>query len=80
MLSDLGCVNVADREAALLENLSLESILAADPDYIFVVLQGSDAADAQEILEKTLLSNPAWNTLRAVQEGNFYTLEHSCIT
>ena len=77
MLSDLGCVNVADREAALLENLSLESILAADPDYIFVVLQGSDAADAQEILEKTLLSNPAWNTLRAVQEGNFYTLEHS---
>ena len=36
MLSDLGCVNVADREAALLENLSLESILAADPDYIFV--------------------------------------------
>lgn len=77
MLSDLGCVNVADREAALLENLSLESILAADPDYIFVVLQGSDAADAQETLEKTLLSNPAWNTLRAVQEGNFYTLEHS---
>ena len=77
MLSDLGCVNVADREAALLENLSLESILAADPDYIFVVLQGSDAADAQETLEKTLLSNPAWSTLRAVQEGNFYTLEHS---
>ena len=43
MLSDLGCVNVADSNASLLEELSLEAILAADPDYIFVVLQGSDA-------------------------------------
>lgn len=77
MLSDLGCVNVADSSASLLEELSLESILAADPDYIFVVLQGSDATDAQETLEKTLLSNPAWGSLRAVQEGRFHTLEHS---
>ena len=77
MLSDLGCVNVADSETSLLEELSLEAILAADPDYIFVVLQGSDATDAQETLEKTLLSNPAWSSLRAVQEGRFYTLEHS---
>ncbi len=70
MLSDLGCVNVADSNASLLEELSLEAILAADPDYIFVVLQGSDATDAQETLEKTLLSNPAWG-------GRFHTLEHS---
>ena len=77
MLSDLGCVNVADSNASLLEELSLEAILAADPDYIFVVLQGSDATDAQETLEKTLLSNPAWGGLRAVQEGRFHTLEHS---
>lgn len=77
MLADLGCVNVADSETSLLEELSLEAILAADPDYIFVVLQGSDAADAQETLEKTLLSNPAWGSLRAVQEGRFHTLEHS---
>ena len=46
----MGCVNVADSDAALLEELSLESILAADPDYIFVVLQGSDAADAQQTM------------------------------
>lgn len=77
MLSDLGCVNVADSETSLLEELSLEAILAADPDYIFVVLQGSDATDAQETLEKTLLSNLAWGSLRAVQEGRFHTLEHS---
>ena len=77
MLADLGCVNVADSDAALLEELSLESILAADPDYIFVVLQGSDAADAQQTMEQTLLSNSAWSSLRAVQEGRFHTLEHA---
>ena len=31
----------------------------------------------QKTLEKTLLTNPAWQSLRAVQEGNFHTLEHS---
>lgn len=77
MLSDLGCVNVADSNASLLEELSLEAILAADPDYIFAVLQGSDDTDARETLEETLLSNPAWGNLRAVREGRFHTLEHS---
>lgn len=77
MLADLGCVNVADSENALLENLSLEAIIAADPDYIFVVVQGSDPTDAQALLDTTLLSNPAWNNLRAVREDRFYTLENS---
>lgn len=77
MLADLGCVNVADQDSALLEDLSLEAIMAADPDYIFVVLQGSDPTKAQDTLERTLLSNPAWSSLRAVQENRFYTLEHS---
>ena len=80
MLADLGCINVADRDNALLKDLSLEAILAADPDYIFVVLQGSDPTDAQETLERTLLSNPAWSSLRAVQEGRFYTLDHALPT
>ena len=40
MLADLGCVNIADG-GGLLENLSLEGIIAGDPDYIFAVLQGA---------------------------------------
>ena len=76
MLADLGCVNVADTESALLENLSLEAIIQSDPDYIFAVLQGSDPTDAERALEKTLLTHPAWQNLRAVQEGRFYTLDH----
>ena len=77
MLAALGCVNVADREGALLENLSLEGVIAADPDYIFSVLQGADKDKAQAVLDNTLLSNPAWNSLRAVREGRFYTLDHT---
>ena len=76
MLASLGCVNVADG-SSLLEDLSLEAIIAADPDYIFAVLQGADPARAQATLESTLLENPAWNSLRAVQEGRFYTLDHA---
>ena len=76
MLADLGCVNIADTDGALLENLSLEAIMQGDPDYIFAVLQGSDPTDAQKALESTLLSNPAWQHLRAVRNGTFYTLDH----
>lgn len=77
MLADLGCVNVADGEGALLENLSVEGIIAADPDYIFAVLQGTDKDKARTSLEAVLLSNPAWSTLRAVEEGRFHTLDHT---
>ena len=75
MLADLGCVNIADG-GGLLENLSLEGILAGDPDYIFAVLQGADASAAQRSLDAALLSNPAWSSLRAVKEGRFITLDH----
>lgn len=76
MLADLGCINIADTESALLENLSLEAIIRENPDYIFTVLQGSDPTDARLALQKTLLANPAWEHLRAVENGNFYTLDH----
>jgi iron complex transport system substrate-binding protein len=77
MLSDLSCQNIADSDTGLLENLSLEAILADDPDYIFVVIQGSDPTDAEAMLESTLLSNPAWESLTAVQEGRYYVLDQS---
>lgn len=77
MLADLGCVNVADSDSSLLENLSIEGIIAADPDYIFAVYQGSDKEAAQAALEESLLNNPAWANLRAVRENRFYVLDHT---
>ena len=76
MLADLGCINIADSNDSLLEQLSLEEIIRSDPDYIFAVLQGADASSAQRTLETTLLSNPAWQSLSAVKEGRFRVLEH----
>lgn len=75
MLAALDCENIADHDNSLLEQLSLEAILLHDPDYIFVVLQSADPADAQEVLENTLLCNPAWSTLSAVQEGRCYIMD-----
>lgn len=75
MLADLDTVNIADSETSLLEQLSMETILAADPDYIFVVLQGADPSKAQSILETTLLNNPAWASLSAVQEGRYHVMD-----
>ena len=75
MLKELGCVNIADRDGSLLEDLSLEAILQADPDYIFAVYHGTDEAAAQANLEETLLSNPAWASLSAVEGGRFHILE-----
>lgn len=76
MLYALGCRNIADSDKSLLENLSLEAIIAEDPDYIFIVYQGADPTKAQELLDQTLLSNPAWTTMRAVVEGRCFVMEH----
>lgn len=75
MLADLGTVNIADSDTTLLEDLSMEQILADDPQFIFVVYQGSDQAAAQKVLEQTLTSSPAWNTLTAVQQGRYYVMD-----
>lgn len=75
MLAALDCENIADRDNSLLEQLSMEEILLADPDYIFVVLQSANPADAQEVLETTLLHNPAWGSLTAVREGRYYVMD-----
>lgn len=75
MLADLGCVNIADQDESLLENLSMEAILAADPDKVFFVLQGSDQTAAQTQLEGAVLSNPAWQQLTAVQENRCYYMD-----
>lgn len=75
MLAALDCENIADRDNSLLEQLSIEEILLADPEYIFVVLQSADPADAQEVLETTLLRNPAWKSLTAVREGRYYVMD-----
>lgn len=75
MLADLGCINIADDDDSLLDTLSMEAVIAADPDFIFVTTQGKDAGAVQRNIEDTLLNNPAWNQLTAVKEGRYFILE-----
>ena len=73
MLQDLGCVNIADEKTGLLEDISLEKIILEDPDFIFVTTMGaSDKAEA--FLRISFEENPAWNSLRAIQENRFFIL------
>jgi iron complex transport system substrate-binding protein len=74
MLKDLSCVNIADGDAGLLDNLSMEIIIQEDPDFIFTVFQGESEEKARKSLEDALLSNPAWASLSAVQNTRYVTL------
>lgn len=73
MLKDLGVVNIADTQSALLEDLSLEVIADQNPEYIFIVCQG-DAEEAKANLETLIASNPIWATLDAVKNDRVYYL------
>lgn len=75
MLHALGCVNIADSEDSLLENLSLETILEADPDFIFFVQRGDDTAGMMAYVENMMRENPAWQQLTAVEEGRLFFMD-----
>ena len=75
MLKNLGCLNIADSDDTLLENLSVERIVMADPDYIFIVQRGDDEEGMQRYLQQFTEENPAWTELTAVKEGRVYFMD-----
>jgi len=75
MLADLGCVNIADSEATLLENLSLEQILLQDPDHIFFVQSGDDTEGTKTAIESFFTENPGWQELTAIKTGKVHFLD-----
>ena len=77
MLADMGCINIADSDQTLLDNLSVESVIAQQPYHIFVVTMGSNPQAAKGALEAMLVENPAWSTLDAVQAGRLHYMEKS---
>ncbi len=75
MLNSLGCVNIADNEKSLLENLSIEYIIQQDPDFIFFVQVGGDAEKVKEKTDDFIDENPAWNELTAVKKGRVFYMD-----
>ena len=75
MLADMGCVNIADSETSLLENLSVEAVLRENPHHIFVVTMGSNDEKAKQTLENMIKENPAWGTLDAIRSDRLYIMD-----
>lgn len=73
ILKDLGTRNIADDHPSMLEDLSLEEVIAADPDYIFVTTMGSEEK-ALAYLNSLIEGNPAWQELSAVKEDRYVVL------
>lgn len=74
MLKELGCVNIADWDGALLENLSLESIIKQNPDFIFFVTMGASEEKALDSMRKVLEENPVFRNLSAVKKNRYIQL------
>lgn len=73
ILKEFGLTNIADQNASLLEDLSVEKIILEDPDYIVALAMGEqDAAD--EFLRQNVENNPAWAGLTAVKNGTYFML------
>lgn len=75
MLSDFECVNIADSDESLLENLSLESIINKNPDRIFIVQAGDDPEGMKQAVEQMFKENPVWYELDAVKNGKVHFMD-----
>ena len=75
MLSDMGCINIADSDTSLIENLSVEAVIREEPHHIFVVTMGSDTEAAKQSLENLIKETPALSTLDAVKNGRLHVMD-----
>lgn len=75
MLADIGCVNIADSDKTLLENLSVEAVIREDPYRIFIVPMGDDSAALDASLSRMMVEDPAWGSVAAICEGRMHRMD-----
>lgn len=69
MLKELGAINIADGTPLLADGLSMEYILAENPDHIYFTAMG-DEQGSRAFVEQ-MLKSPEWQALTAVKNGNY---------
>lgn len=74
ILADMGLANIVQDENAP-DLLSMEAIIEADPDYIFLVVMGAEEQAAHETAQRLLFDHPAWAGLSAVRGGRVFVLD-----
>lgn len=72
MLNELGTVNIADSVPALLDGLSMETIITENPSFVFISSMG-DAAASREYVT-SLFENDVWQQLDCIKNGNYFFL------
>ena len=72
IFQDFGLKSIVSDDSPL-DEIGVEAIVNADPDYIFVVAQG-DQKRADEAFYKAYKSNPAWAGLTAVKNDRVFML------
>ncbi|MBP5607674.1 MAG: ABC transporter substrate-binding protein [Lachnospiraceae bacterium] len=72
IFNNLGLTNIAADDSSF-DDLSIEQIVTADPDYIFVVPRG-DEKKAMASFDELFTGQAAWESLSAVQNGKYYLL------
>lgn len=72
MLREIGTHNIAEDAPLLLDGLSTEAVIDADPDFIFIATMGDEEAAKANM--DSVLSQPAWQSLRAVKNGCYVYL------
>ena len=72
IFTDLGLSNIVS-DTKSWDELNMEAIIEADPDYIFIVLQG-DSEKAAESYKREFESSASWQDLKAVKNGNLFFL------
>ena len=73
ILKELGAKNLVEDYPSMLEDMSLEHILVANPDCIFVLTMGNEEA-ARSYLRDNYEKNPAFTELSAVKGGRYHLL------
>ena len=72
IFNNLGLTNIAADDSSF-DDLSIEQIVTADPDYIFVVPRG-DEKKAMASFDELFTGQAAWESLSAVKNGKYYLL------
>ncbi len=78
LAAKLGATNVADAEPDAgpfpgYAQLSVESVLAADPDIILTITRGAPGAAP---IPETMTADPVWSELSAVKNGKVYEVDN----
>jgi len=80
IVKDFNVTNIADNNEDELNasSFSKEVIVKEDPDFILTLVMGSEDK-AKEKIKSELASDPAWNSLTAIQEDKLYFLDREIL-